>query len=88
MTSVPALSILASLAEPVLVTDAGGVVTYANPAGVSRFGWDKIIGIAFAERIRRWPLYTPDRTPVAATDDPIAVVLATREPVVDFLFTV
>ncbi len=88
MTSAPPPSVLAALAEPVLVTDARGIVTYANPAGVSRFGWDKVIGISLAERIARWPMFTLDRTPIAATDDPIAIALATREPVTDVRFTI
>jgi signal transduction histidine kinase len=79
---------LAALAEPVLITDAHGVVTYANPAGVRRFGWDKVIGLSLADRLARWPIFTPDQTPVSATDDPVAVALATRRQVLDFPFTV
>jgi signal transduction histidine kinase len=79
---------LAALVEPVLVTDARGVTTYANPAGVRRFGWDKLIGLPLAERVARWPMFTPERTPVAATDDPVAVALATRRQVLDFRFAV
>jgi signal transduction histidine kinase len=88
MTSVPSHALLAALVEPVVVTDAQGVVTYANPAGVSRFGWDKVIGIPLTERIARWPMFAPDRTPIAATDDPIAQALATREPPPELRFTV
>src|ERR1700741_5250842 len=88
MTSVLPHPLLAALAEPVLVTDARGVVTYANPAGVSRFGWDKLIGLSLAERIARGPIYAPGRTPIGPTAAPIGVALAAREPVTDFHFTV
>ena len=70
MTSAQPHPLLAALTEPVLVTDAHGVVTYANPAGISRFGWDKVIGLPLPERIVRWPMFTPERTPVLALDDP------------------
>src|ERR1051326_7238876 len=80
--------VLSVLAEPVVVTDADGVITYANPAGVGRFAWDKVIGIPLAMRVARWPLLQPDRTRVAASEDPVAVALATRTPVLDFRFTV
>ena len=88
MTSGMPDPILAALAEPVLLTDAEGSVTYANPAGVRRFGWDKVIGIPLAERIARWPMFTRERRPVGAADDPVTRVLATREHVLGFRFTV
>jgi signal transduction histidine kinase len=86
-TGVPDL-MLEALADAVLVTDAQGVVTYANPAGIRRFGWDKVIGIPFAGRLARCPMFTAPHTPVAATDDPIALALATRRQVLGFRFTV
>src|SRR5215470_16375582 len=81
-------AVLSAVAEPVMITDEAGVVTYANPAGVRRFAWDKVIGIPLVERTLRWPMLKPDRTPVAATEDPVAVTLATRHHVLDFRFTV
>jgi PAS domain S-box-containing protein len=80
--------ILAALAEPVMITDAQGSITYANPAGVRRFGWDKVIGVPLAERLARWPIFTPDRRPVNQSEDPVACALATREHVLDFRFTI
>jgi signal transduction histidine kinase/ActR/RegA family two-component response regulator len=80
--------VLAALAEPVMITDAQGAVIYANPAGMRRFGWDKVTGIPLAERVARWPMCRRDRTPVAANEDPVAIVLATGRPVLDFRFTV
>ena len=79
---------LAALAEPVMVTDADGVITYANPAGVRRFAWDKLIGAPLAERVGRWPIWKPDRTRISAGEDPVAVALTTRAHVLDFRFTV
>ncbi|HEV8143715.1 MAG TPA: ATP-binding protein [Methylomirabilota bacterium] len=81
-------TVLSVLAEPVMVTDAAGVVTYANPAGVRRFAWDKVIGVPLATRVARWPIMKPDRTAVSVSEDPVAVALATREHVLDFRFTV
>ena len=80
--------ILAALADPVMITDAQGSITYANPAGVRRFGWDKVIGIPLVQRLTRWPIFTPDRRPVTQSEDPIARALATREHVLDFRFTI
>ena len=80
--------ILAAMAEPVLITDADGVVTYANPAGVRRFAWDKLIGLPSAERVARSSMHKPDRTPLAAGEDPFAAALATRTHVLDFRVTV
>ena len=79
---------LAALAEPVMITDAQGAITYANPAGVRRFRWDKLIGVPLAERVARWRIFTRDRTPVAADEDPVARVLATRRHVLDYRFTI
>ena len=81
-------AVLSALAEPVMITDAAGVVTYANPAGVRRFAWDKVIGVPLAARIARWSIFKPDRTRIALDEDPVAVALATREHVLDFRFTV
>jgi signal transduction histidine kinase/CheY-like chemotaxis protein len=80
--------VLASLAQPVMVTDAKGAITYANPAGVRRFGWDKLIGIGLPDRVARWPMVTRDRSRVELDDDPVAVVLATRRHVLGFRFGV
>src|SRR2546421_7037796 len=77
-----------ALAEPVMVTDADGTITYANPAGVRRFAWDKVVGVPLATRVARWPILKPDRTRVSLVEDPVAIVLATREHVLDFRFTV
>jgi PAS domain-containing protein len=70
--------ILAAVAEPVMITDADGVITYANPAGVRRFAWDKVIGVSLQERVARWPMRKPDRTAVSVGDDPVACALAGR----------
>ena len=80
--------VLAALAEPVLVTDARGTITYANPAGVRRFGWDKVVGVPLAERLTRWPILTREGGPLGMSEDPIAVVLATRRHVLDLRITV
>ncbi len=53
MTRRPLDAVLSVLAEPVMITDAAGVVTYANPAGVRRFAWDKVIGVPLATRVAR-----------------------------------
>src|SRR5919109_1333648 len=88
MTNAVPHPVLAALAEPVMITDAQGSITYANPAGVRRFGWDKIIGIPLAERVTRWPIFTRDRRRVEQSEDPVARALATRAPVLDFRFTI
>ena len=79
---------LAALADPVMITDAAGTMTYANAAGMRRFGWDKLIGLSLADRHARWPIYKADRSAVTAADDPVALAIATRRHVLDFRFTV
>ena len=81
-------AVLAALAEPVLITDAEGAITYANPASVRRFGWDKLIGVPLAERVTQWAVRTPEQTRIAPLDDPIAVALATRRPVLERRVTI
>ena len=80
--------ILAALAEPVMLTDAQGTITYANPAGVRRFGWDKVTGIPLAQRMLRWSMMKGDGILFRADEDPIAVALATRRHVLDVRFAV
>jgi len=88
MTSGVPHSVLAALAEPVMLTDAQGTITWANPAGVRRFGWDKGIGVPLAQRMLRWPMTKGDGVPLSAEEDPIALALATRRHVLDPRFTV
>jgi PAS domain S-box-containing protein len=76
-------AVLAALAEPVVLTDAAGVVAYVNTAGIRRFGWDSLLGTAGEERSKRWALCRPDGSPMQAAEDPISRVLATRRPVLD-----
>src|ERR1051326_1543347 len=81
-------AVLAALAEPVMITDAQGTITFANGAGVRRFAWDKLVGVPLADRVGRWPMLKPDRTRVGASEDPVAVAVASRRPVLDFRFGV
>jgi PAS domain-containing protein len=46
---------LDALVEPVMLTDAQGVITYTNTAGARRFGWDKEIGVPLGDRVARAP---------------------------------
>src|SRR2546430_9311962 len=79
--------ILAALLEPVMTTDAQGVMTYTNPAGIRRFGWDKLIGAPLADRISQASFFKPDRSPVTVSEDPVARALAGRRPVIDYRVT-
>src|SRR5207244_3715961 len=63
-------------------------VTWANPAGVRRFGWDKVIGATLAERVERAALCRSDHTPLSISEDPVAIALATRRHVLDQRVTV
>jgi PAS domain S-box-containing protein len=81
-------AVLAALAEPVLITDADGTITYTNAAGVARFGWDKLIGVPLSERVAEWSVRAADRRPLAFTEDPITRALGTRRHVLDVRVTV
>ena len=76
-------AVLSAVAEPVMITDAEGVVTYANPAGARRFGWDKLIGVPLADRMARWPMCDAGRAPIPPSEDPVARVLATGARALD-----
>jgi PAS domain-containing protein len=78
--------VLAALAEPVMVTDPQGTITWVNAAAARRFGWDKLVGVPLADRLARWSLRTPDRIPIGADEDPVALALAARRPVLDVRF--
>ena len=77
---------LDALVEPVMLTDAQGVITYTNAAGARRFGWDKEIGVPLGDRVARAPFVKPDLTRASLDEDPIAVALATRRPVLGYRF--
>ncbi|MBM4439093.1 MAG: response regulator [Candidatus Rokubacteria bacterium] len=81
-------AVLAALSEPVMITDAEGAVTYANPAAVRRFGWDKLVGAPAARRLAEWGVRDPAGAPLDAEDDPIAGALATGRHVLDTRVTV
>jgi signal transduction histidine kinase len=86
MMSSPLEAVLGALVEPVMVTDADGVITYVNAAGARRFGWDKDVGVPLGDRVARAPFLKPDGTRAAAADDPIARTISTRRPIVGHRF--
>jgi signal transduction histidine kinase/ActR/RegA family two-component response regulator len=72
-------SVLDALAEPVIVTDADGVVTLAN-AAARRLGAEKHLGAPIVEEAARRELFDESEQPLAPAQHPVARVLATRSP--------
>ncbi len=76
--------ILETMAEGVGITDAAGNLTYANPMA------QRILGLKESEIKKRtyddpkWQNLRVDGTPLPGSEHPMAVTLATGEPVYDF----
>src|SRR5687767_1239884 len=73
--------VLDALVEPALLTDADGVVTFANAVAIQQLGADKEIGVSLAEQIARSDLRTPDGTPLTWDEHPVRRALVTGRPV-------
>ncbi|MBI2217494.1 MAG: response regulator [Candidatus Rokubacteria bacterium] len=80
----PALAVvLNSLVEAVVLTDADGVVTYANTVAVERLGAGKYIGVPFAEQAARHEALAADEGPLARDQHPVSRALAGRAPILN-----
>jgi PAS domain S-box-containing protein len=78
----PALAVvLDALVEPVVLTDADGVVISANAVALERLGAAKYLGVPFAEQAARHEALTPDGAVLAPDEHPVSRVLATRASV-------
>lgn len=73
--------VLEALIEPVLLTDASGVVTFANAVAVQKLGADKYVGVSLAEQIAHGDLRLPDGAPLSWEEHPVRRALATGRPV-------
>ncbi|MBI2204229.1 MAG: response regulator [Candidatus Rokubacteria bacterium] len=67
--------------DPVLVTDASGVVTFANTAARDRLGAEKYVGASVADHVARGDVRAPDGATLTWDAHPIRRVLATGEAV-------
>jgi signal transduction histidine kinase len=79
---------LDGLPQPVEVTDATGVLVFANAAAAARFGADKHVGLSLEQRAARLRVLTLDGLPIPVADHPVARVLGTRQPVLAARVTV
>lgn len=75
-------AVLDALVEPVIVTDGGGVLTFANPIAAQCFGADKDVGAPIAHHLARLRIRTPGGATLAPERHPILLALATREAVI------
>jgi PAS domain S-box-containing protein len=73
------LEILKLLPAAVYVTDAGGRITFYNPAAAALWGWEPPIGTEWCGSFR---LYWPDGTPMPHDRCPMAVALREEREVV------
>ena len=86
MTSVDPSTILGAvldaLVEPVLVTDAHGVLTFANATAARRLDAARDVGRPVSELLARHPTRTPDGAALPAARHPIARALAQSQTVI------
>lgn len=73
--------VLDAVRDPVLVTDATGVVTFANAAAVDRLGAEKYVGTAVADHVERGEVRAPHGAMLTWAEHPIRRVLTSGEPV-------
>lgn len=73
--------VLDAVHDPVLVTDASGVVTFANTAARDRLGAEKYVGASVADHVARGDVRAPDGATLTWDAHPIRRVLATGEAV-------
>jgi hypothetical protein len=67
------------LADPVLITDAAGYLTYYNPAAERLWGWQPPPGRQ--QWCGAWRLYQPSGEPLPHEESPMALALRTARPV-------
>ena len=81
-------AVLDALIEPVVVTDAAGVVTFANATAAQCFEADKDLGRPFAQHLARLRIRTPDGQPLPSALHPIARAHAQRQAVIGAELTI
>ena len=75
-------AVLNALIDPVVVTDADGLVTFVNAAARDRFGADKDLGRPVAEHVARLGVISPEGRPLAPERHPILRALAEHQAVI------
>ena len=80
-TAVPG-AVLDALVEPVLMTDAGGRLTFANATALRAFGAGPFLGGPVGALLARFPARAPDGTEQPPALHPIARALAHRQAVI------
>lgn len=75
-------AVLDALVEPVIVTDGGGILTFANPIAAQCFGADKDVGAPIVHHLARLRIRTPGGATLAPERHPVLLALATREAVI------
>ncbi len=81
-SQVPILqAVLDAIADPVVVTDADGVVTAINTAAATRLGAGKYLGVVVAEQATRGEITSAAGDPLTPAEHPVSRVVATGEPV-------
>jgi signal transduction histidine kinase/CheY-like chemotaxis protein len=72
--------VLNALAEPVIVTDADGVITFVNPAAARHLEADKYVHAASATHLTAVGARHPDGVPFLVGEYPVQATLGTRTP--------
>lgn len=75
-------AVLDTLVEPVMVTDADGVITYINATAVQRLGADKDVGHRIGHQLARLAARTSDGGELPPSLHPISRALAHRQAVI------
>jgi PAS domain S-box-containing protein len=75
--------VLEILVEPVIISDASGTVTYANPVAVTRFGAGAAVGVSLADDVARGHLCGTGGAPLSWEDHPVRRAIGSGTPVID-----
>ncbi|HEV8473002.1 MAG TPA: ATP-binding protein [Methylomirabilota bacterium] len=75
-------AVLDALVEPVLITDASGLLTFVNAAAVLAFGADKDVGRPVVALLERFPARTADGHPLPLALHPIRRAQTQAEAVI------
>jgi signal transduction histidine kinase/ActR/RegA family two-component response regulator len=81
-------AVLDALIEPVIVTDAEGVLTFANAPAAQSFGADRDVGRPAAEHLARFHMRTADGHPLPPSLHPMARARAMRQAVIGAELTI
>jgi sensor histidine kinase regulating citrate/malate metabolism len=81
-------AVLDALIEPVIVTDADGVITFANATAAQCFGADKDVGLHVSRHLARMRVSTPNGQPLPPPLHPMSRAIAQQQSIIGAELTI